>query len=72
MKRRDFLVGAALLAGTMARGRAADIPAPSPEGLDRITAYFGQFERWRAAKARDNALRSRRPADRATRSPAVD
>jgi len=40
MKRRDFLVGAALLAGTMARGRAADIPAPSPEGLDRITAYF--------------------------------
>jgi CubicO group peptidase (beta-lactamase class C family) len=40
MKRRDFLVGAALLAGTMARGRAADIPAPSLEGLDRITAYF--------------------------------
>ncbi|MBY9027746.1 beta-lactamase family protein, partial [Pseudomonas fluorescens] len=40
MKRRDFLAGAALLAGTMARSRAADIPAPSPAGLDRITAYF--------------------------------
>ena len=40
MRRRDFLVGAALLAGTMARSRAADIPAPSPAGLDRITAYF--------------------------------
>ncbi|WP_441236933.1 serine hydrolase domain-containing protein [Bradyrhizobium sp. 930_D9_N1_4] len=40
MKRREFLVGAALLAGTMARGRAADIPAPSAAGLDRITAYF--------------------------------
>ena len=40
MKRREFLVGAALLAGTMARGRAADIPAPSPDGLARITAYF--------------------------------
>ena len=40
MKRREFLVGAAVLAGTMARGRAADIPAPSPDGLERITAYF--------------------------------
>ena len=40
MKRREFLVGAALLAGTMARSRAADIPAPSADGLDRITAYF--------------------------------
>ncbi|GAA0003027.1 CubicO group peptidase (beta-lactamase class C family) [Bradyrhizobium diazoefficiens] len=40
MKRREFLVGAALLAGTMARSRAADIPAPAPEGLDRITAFF--------------------------------
>lgn len=41
MKRREFLVGAALLAGTTARGRAAaDIPAPSPAGLDRITDYF--------------------------------
>src|SRR3954471_8332903 len=40
MKRREFLVGAALLAGTMARARAADTPAPSPGGLDRITAYF--------------------------------
>ena len=29
-----------MLAGSMARGRAADIPAPSPDGLDRITAYF--------------------------------
>lgn len=40
MKRREFLVGAALLAGTMARSRAADVPAPSPDGLDRITDYF--------------------------------
>ncbi|MGY8708165.1 serine hydrolase domain-containing protein [Bradyrhizobium sp. 18BD] len=41
MKRREFLVGAALLAGSMAQGRAAaNIPAPSPEGLDRITDYF--------------------------------
>ncbi|WP_038936010.1 serine hydrolase domain-containing protein [Bradyrhizobium japonicum] len=40
MKRREFLVGAALLAGTMGRSRAADIPAPSADGLDRITAYF--------------------------------
>src|SRR3954466_12589355 len=40
MKRREFLVGAALLAGTMARSRAANIPAPSSDGLDRITAYF--------------------------------
>lgn len=41
MKRREFLIGAALLAGSMAQGRAAaDIPAPSPEGLDRITDYF--------------------------------
>ena len=29
-----------MLAGSMARGSAADIPAPSPDGLDRITAYF--------------------------------
>src|SRR3954467_7675402 len=40
MKRREFLVGAALLAGTMARSRAADTLAPSSDGLDRITAYF--------------------------------
>ncbi|MBH5402166.1 beta-lactamase family protein [Bradyrhizobium sp. CNPSo 4010] len=40
MRRREFLVGAAMLAGTMARSRAADVPAPSPEGLDRITAFF--------------------------------
>lgn len=40
MKRRDFLAGAALIAGTMARSRAADIPSPSPAGFDRITAYF--------------------------------
>lgn len=40
MKRREFLAGAALLAGTMARGRAADIPTPSSDGLERITAYF--------------------------------
>ncbi|MDF0523076.1 serine hydrolase [Bradyrhizobium yuanmingense] len=40
MRRREFLVGAAMLAGTMARSRAADIPAPSPDGLDRITAFF--------------------------------
>ncbi|MGY4358431.1 hypothetical protein ACVW0J_004924 [Bradyrhizobium sp. i1.7.7] len=40
MKRREFLVGAALLAGTMGRSRAADIPAPSADGLERITAYF--------------------------------
>lgn len=41
MKRREFLIGAALLAGSMARSRAAaDIPVPSPEGLDRITDYF--------------------------------
>lgn len=43
MKRREFLIGAALLAGSMAQGRAAaDIPAPSPEGLDRITDYFNK------------------------------
>jgi CubicO group peptidase (beta-lactamase class C family) len=41
MRRREFLVGAALLAGSMARSHAAaNIPAPSPDGLDRITAYF--------------------------------
>ncbi|UWU90215.1 serine hydrolase [Bradyrhizobium sp. CB1015] len=40
MRRREFLVGAAMLAGTMARSRAADIPVPSPDGLDRITAFF--------------------------------
>ena len=40
MKRREFLVGAALLAGTMARSRAADIPAPSADGLRRITSFF--------------------------------
>ncbi|MET4352885.1 CubicO group peptidase (beta-lactamase class C family) [Bradyrhizobium sp. RT9b] len=41
MKRREFLVGAALLAGTMGRGSAAtNIPTPSADGLDRITAYF--------------------------------
>lgn len=40
MRRREFLVGAAMLAGTAAQGRPADIPAPSPGGLDRITAFF--------------------------------
>ncbi|MEY9886132.1 serine hydrolase domain-containing protein [Bradyrhizobium sp. USDA 329] len=40
MRRREFLVGAAMLAGSMVRSRAGDIPAPSSEGLDRITAYF--------------------------------
>lgn len=40
MKRREFLVGAAMLAGTMARSRAADIPAPSADGLRRITSFF--------------------------------
>ena len=36
----------------------------------RITAYFDQFQGSKAAKTRDNALHSRRPADRARRSPA--
>ncbi|OAF06019.1 serine hydrolase [Bradyrhizobium centrolobii] len=40
MRRREFLVGATLLAGTMARGRATSIPAPAPGQLDRITAFF--------------------------------
>ncbi|QQO36958.1 beta-lactamase family protein [Bradyrhizobium diazoefficiens] len=40
MKRREFLVGAAMLAGTMARSRASDIPAPSADGLRRITSFF--------------------------------
>ncbi|WP_448044446.1 serine hydrolase domain-containing protein [Bradyrhizobium liaoningense] len=40
MRRREFLVGAAMLAGSMVRSRAGDIPAPSSEGFDRITAYF--------------------------------
>ena len=40
MKRREFLVGAAMLAGTMARSRAADVPAPSTDGLRRITSFF--------------------------------
>ncbi|MDX3968054.1 MAG: serine hydrolase domain-containing protein [Bradyrhizobium sp.] len=40
MRRREFLIGAAMLAGSMVRSRAGDIPAPSSEGLDRITAYF--------------------------------
>jgi CubicO group peptidase (beta-lactamase class C family) len=42
MKRREFLVGAALLAGTIAPGtsRGAGIPAPSSDGLDRITSFF--------------------------------
>ncbi|WP_454646239.1 serine hydrolase domain-containing protein [Bradyrhizobium liaoningense] len=40
MRRREFLIGAAMLAGSMARSRASDIPSPSSEGLDRITAYF--------------------------------
>lgn len=40
MRRREFLVGAAMLASSMAQSRAADIPAPSSDGLDRITAYF--------------------------------
>lgn len=40
MRRREFLVGAAMLAGAIAPSRAVDSPAPSPEGLDRITAYF--------------------------------
>jgi CubicO group peptidase (beta-lactamase class C family) len=40
MMRREFLVGSAMLAGTIARSRAADIPAPAPDKLQRITAYF--------------------------------
>jgi CubicO group peptidase (beta-lactamase class C family) len=40
MKRREFLVGAAMLAGGMARSRAGDIPAPSADGLRRITSFF--------------------------------
>jgi CubicO group peptidase (beta-lactamase class C family) len=40
MRRREFLVGTALLATRMAKGRASDIPAPDPDGLDRITAFF--------------------------------
>ncbi|MFT4121176.1 serine hydrolase domain-containing protein [Bradyrhizobium sp.] len=40
MKRREFLVGAAVLAGSISRGRAADIPAPAPDQLQRITAFF--------------------------------
>lgn len=40
MKRREFLVGAAMLAGAMARSRAADIPALSADALRRITAFF--------------------------------
>lgn len=40
MKRREFLVGAAMLAGTMARSRATDIPAPSADDLRRITSFF--------------------------------
>lgn len=40
MKRREFLVGAAMLAGAMARSRATDIPAPSADGLRRITSFF--------------------------------
>jgi CubicO group peptidase (beta-lactamase class C family) len=40
MRRREFLVGAALMAGTMSRSHAADVPAPASAGLDRITAYF--------------------------------
>ncbi|MGY8663085.1 serine hydrolase domain-containing protein [Bradyrhizobium sp. UFLA05-109] len=38
--RRTFLAGAALLAGTAMRSRANDIPAPSPDQLERITAFF--------------------------------
>ncbi len=38
--RRNFLAGAALLASTVVRSRANDIPAPSPDQLDRITAFF--------------------------------
>ncbi len=40
MKRREFLAGAAMLAGTIARSRATDIPAPAPDKLQRITAFF--------------------------------
>ena len=40
MRRREFLLGAALMAGTMARSRSAEIPAPAAAGLDRITAFF--------------------------------
>jgi CubicO group peptidase (beta-lactamase class C family) len=40
MKRREFLVGAALLAGTTTRARAREIPAPAPDGLEHITAFF--------------------------------
>ncbi|MCP3477530.1 beta-lactamase family protein [Bradyrhizobium sp. CCGUVB1N3] len=38
--RRTFLAGAALLAGTAVRSRANDIPVPSPDQLERITAFF--------------------------------
>jgi CubicO group peptidase (beta-lactamase class C family) len=38
--RRNFLAGAALLASTVVRSRANDIPAPSPDQLDRITLFF--------------------------------
>ncbi|QOZ44450.1 serine hydrolase [Bradyrhizobium sp. CCBAU 53340] len=40
MKRREFLVGAALLAGGMTRSRAGDIPAPAPDKLRPITSFF--------------------------------
>jgi hypothetical protein len=40
MKRREFLVGAAMLAGTMAQSRAGDVPAPAPDRLRGITAFF--------------------------------
>jgi CubicO group peptidase (beta-lactamase class C family) len=46
MKHARFgsLIGAALsavlLAGTVERSRAADVPAPSPDKLERITAFF--------------------------------
>jgi CubicO group peptidase (beta-lactamase class C family) len=40
MRRREFLIGGALLAGSLARSHAADIPAPAPEKLDRLTAFF--------------------------------
>ena len=40
MRRREFLIGGALVAGSLARSRAADIPSPAPDKLDRLTAFF--------------------------------
>ena len=40
MRRREFLIGSALLAGSLGRSRAADVPAPAPDKLDLLTAFF--------------------------------